>query len=418
MNLTPSFDTSLQDEEKRQALHRMKWIATGMLFIAAIIFAIARTQKGYWWGFVEAFAEASMVGAIADWFAVTALFRHPLGIPIWHTAIIPKQKNRIGASLGNFVSRYFLNPELVRSKIQGFNLAEQIGRWLIHPLNLRLVLDKIVQGVPSFLEKMNDERIRRFLEQNVISELKKVEVSPKVGLFIKGMTDSEQLEPLLEHILAAAAKWIQGNEEEIKTFIKQYKPWYVPKIVYEKRLFDDLPEMLMEIVHDDSHPRRQDIMAALRSAASNLQTNPEWIRNGNELRDKILENEKVRAYIRDTWTTQKHKLAEDLRAPDSKIADALQRGARRLGVALIKDKETQAALNKNAEDLIVNIVAERGQTFADFIAETIEKWDADQMVERVELSIGRDLQFIRINGTIVGGLVGALLYVISHALGH
>jgi uncharacterized membrane-anchored protein YjiN (DUF445 family) len=410
---TLAFSHGKSDEEKRAALVKMKRIATAMLGGAAIIFLVTLTQHGFWWELLKAVAEASMVGAIADWFAVTALFRHPLGIPIPHTAIIPHNKKQIGNSLGNFIQKYFLNPELVRDKIKGVNMAEQVGKWLMHPHNTKQIIAKVVEGTPKLLARLNDEHIKSFIEQNVTSELKKVELAPKLGAFMENMTDSKQFEPLLEALLKNTADWILRNEDKMKGFIKEHKPWYIPKAVYEPKLFDALPKMLYDVFHDPEHPRRQDVMNVLRSMASNLQTNPEWVTNGNEIRDKILENETFRAYIRDIWTTQKQKLSDDIHSEDSRIAQAIDRGTRRLGIALLKDKDTQEALNRNIEDIVVNLVAQRGQEFAGFIAETLEKWDSDTMVERIELSVGRDLQFIRVNGTLVGGLVGGLLYLLT-----
>lgn len=408
-----AFSHGKSDEEKRASLHKMKRIASLMLVVATIVFLITTTQHGFWWSLLKAIAEASMVGAIADWFAVTALFRYPLGIPIPHTAIIPNSKAQIGNSLGNFIQKYFLNPELVREKIQGINIAEALGKWLMHPQNTKQIIQKIVEGAPKFLEKLNDEHIKNFIEQNVTSELKKMEPAPQIGKFLGNMTNSKQFEPLLETLLKNTADWVQKNEEKIKGFIREHKPWYIPKMVYEPKLFDELPKMLYDVLHDAEHPRRQDVMNVLRSMAINLQENPEWIENGNEIRDRLLENETFRAYVRDIWTTQKQNLSADLHNEDSRIAQAIERGARRLGVALLKDKETQKVLNRNVEDVIVNVVAQRGQEFAKFIAETLEKWDSDTMVERIELSVGRDLQYIRINGTIVGGLVGGLLFLVT-----
>lgn len=404
------------DEQKRLALQKMKRVATAMLVFATLLFVLASTQSGFWWGLLKAVAEASMVGAIADWFAVTALFRHPLGIPIPHTAIIPQNKNQIGNSLGNFVQKYFLNPELVREKIAGMNIAHKVGAWMVEPKNVDLLMDRLVAYVPQILHKLNDETIQAFLHKNISQELRKVQFSPILGKGLAHLITTKQFEPLLETLLKSVAEWIERNEENIANFIEQHKPWYVPKFMYEGKLFDELPKNLKEIFHDPNHPRREDVMKVLNSFASNLQHDERWIQNGNDIRDKVLDNDTLRSYISELWLKTKQRIGDDLKAEDSKIGEMLQNGTYRLGNALLKDQDTQKALNHNIEELTTNLVAERGQEFAKFIAETIEKWDSQTMVERIELSVGRDLQFIRINGTLVGGLVGGLLYLISITL--
>jgi uncharacterized membrane-anchored protein YjiN (DUF445 family) len=253
----------MTDQEKRLALQKMKRIASAMLVGATLLFLLAATQSGFWWGLLKAVSEAAMVGAIADWFAVTALFRHPLGIPIPHTAIIPHNKTQIGNSLGNFIQKYFLNPELVRDKIGAMNIAEKIGEWLVNPQNVQLVVDKIAAYVPQVLAKLNDTQIQQFLHQNVSAEIKKMQLAPVLGKSVQHLISTKQFEPLLDTLLKSVADWIERNEDNISNFIQEHKPWYIPKFMYEGKLFEELPKNLKEIFHDPNHPRREDVLKVL-----------------------------------------------------------------------------------------------------------------------------------------------------------
>lgn len=398
------------DDEKRQALRRMKRFATSMMLIAVVIFLYAYQQTGYVWGLIAAAAEASMIGGLADWFAVTALFRHPLGLPIPHTAIIHKQKDRIGGALGNFVYKHFLTPDLIRQKLAQLNPAEKIGAWLSEPANSQKALHAISQNLPTLLDRLNDDQVRRFVRENITNELMKVDLAPKIGRLLDALSETDRYNEVLDFLLLHTAQGLDRNKEKIEGWIDENLKWYKGLIL--KQFVKNVPGELLKIMEDDQHRFRTQLGIALRALADDLQENPEWQLKIADLKQQVLQHEVVREYMENIWSTLKASIREDLSRPDSRIQQRLQDGSIRLGQAILRDTEIQATLNRNLDEMLTNLVVTRGEEVAVFIADTVRKWDAETMVDRVEINIGRDLQFVRINGTLIGGLIGALLYVI------
>ncbi len=410
MEPTP-FAPQPSDEEKRRQLIYMKRIATGLLGVSAVVFLIAHQQSGFGWGLVRAISEASMVGGLADWFAVTALFRHPMGIPIPHTAIISKNKDRIGAALGNFVYKHFLTPELIKTKLTNLNLGERIGEWLANPEKTRSVLEALTTGVTNLLDRLNDDDIRAFIRQNISDELLKTDLAPRLGRMIDGLMDSDRFRDLLDFLLLNTAQGLDRNKEKIEQWMDDNLNWV--QRTFLKQVVRRTPGELLHILDDQEHRFRKLVYAGVQDMADNLQENPEWHLKLTDIKQQILQREEVRAYLGDIWTTLKIRIQTDLTKDDSQIKFRLQQGAASLGEAMLRDEAVRNAINRNVEQIITEIVTTRGSEVAIFISDTVRKWDAQTMVDRVEINIGRDLQFVRINGTIVGGLVGALLFLIT-----
>jgi len=400
------------DEEKRRQLINMKRMATGLLIVSAVIFVIALNQSGYWWGLVKAIAEASMVGGLADWFAVTALFRHPMGLPIPHTAIISKNKDRIGSALGNFVYKHFLTPALIQSKLTQLNLGQKIGEWLSDGEKTRNVLQALTSGIPNLLDRLNDDHIRAFIHQNVTEELLKTDLAPRLGRLMESMMDSDRFKDLLDFLLMNTAEGLDRNKEKIELWMDENLNWV--QRTFLKQVVRRTPGELLHILDDPQHRFRKLIFSGVKDMAVNLQENPEWQLKLSDIKQQLLEREEIRTYLGEIWTTLKSRIKEDLTKDDSQIRLRLQQGAVSLGEAMLRDEDVRTSINRNVEQLITEIVTTRGSEVAVFISETVRKWDAQTMVDRVEINIGRDLQFVRINGTIVGGMVGAILYLLTH----
>jgi uncharacterized membrane-anchored protein YjiN (DUF445 family) len=422
-DLPPALRITADDEIKRQRLASMKRIATGMLVVVAALFVVSRLLESRypWLSWVRAFAEAAMVGGIADWFAVTALFRHPMGIPIPHTAIVPARKDRIGTALGNFVQRNFLQREVVADKLAAMKLGERAARWLAEPENSRRLARHVATGLAGAVNVLRDEDVQAVADKAVVRRLRTVQVAPLLARGFEVLTAGGRHQSLLDDALRLAARFIAENDDAIRDRIKQESPWWVPGLVENKlhdRIVTGVENTLAAVAADPEHPLRVRYDEAVQRFVESLRTSPEVIAKAESLKLELLEHPAVGDFSREVWGDVKGRItryAERLADVEQAEPDAIERWVNGLGKTVLADPALTAKVDQWVLELVTYAVEQaRGEVSA-LIATTVAQWDANATSRKIELQIGRDLQFIRINGTLVGGLVGLLLHALAAA---
>ncbi len=409
------------DEIKRVRLVKMKRVATAMLVAVALLYVLARLYESQypWVGYIRAFAEAAMVGGIADWFAVTALFRHPLGIPIPHTAIVASRKDRIGTALGNFVQRNFLTREVVASKLAGMKLGDRAAAWLARPENSRRLARHVARGLHGAVSVMRDDDVQTLVDRGIVSRLRTLQVSPLLARVFELFTAGGRHQTLLDDALRLAARFLEENEDVIRERIRAESPWWVPGAVEDKlgdRVVSGVEKTLIAVAADPSHPLRVRYDEAVDRFVLSLRENPVVIAKAEQLKLELLAHPAVNDFSRSVWDDVKTRLAgyaERLADEVEAEPDQVERWLTGLGQKVLADPELAAKVNGWVVELVTYAVEQAREEVAKLIAATVGAWDADATSRKIELQIGRDLQFIRINGTLVGGMVGVLLHVIA-----
>ena len=412
------------DQLQRARLRGMQWLAAGLLLLAALVFAIARSQRGGHpaWGYVEAFAEAAMVGAIADWFAVVALFRHPLGIPLWHTAIIPNSKAQIGRSLGAFVENHFITEQGIAERIAQADPAARLGAWLDDETHARQ-LGMASAGIGRQLLAMADhEQLGNLLRRQASGYLEQLNVSDVAADCIDALIADGKPQELLDFLLDRSAAYLDDERHHaaIGDFVLgafQIENALVKKAVkaYEPRMIASLQKFALAVRLDPAHPLRQRIAGWIADSALHLKGDPHWQDTVRRYQLQLVASDTVQAMLGELWQHISTRVQADLHADQPVLAQAIASVARNTGKVLGTDERARAWLNGAIVAGSATLVRRyRGEVGA-FIAGRLDLWSKEEMSERIELAIGRDLQFIRINGTVVGGLAGLLIYSVSQA---
>ena len=399
----------------------MKVVATGMLLVMAAIFLIADAFDNRYpgLGFVKAFAEAAMVGGLADWFAVTALFRHPLGLPIPHTAIIPRNKDRIGDTLAQFLQDNFLTPSVVARRMGKVDVAGAIGRFLANPPGEGRLREGASRLVADILEALDQERLGGMIKGAVASRMKSLEVSPLLGQTLDSAISTERHVPMLDGIITWAGRTLDSNEDVIRNMVHQRAGWIMRLAGLDERLadaiVDGLRRLTIDMAVDPHHPLRTKAEEGLASLAISLQSDPETRAKVEELKNEIIANKAVTDWIDGLWEKTRISLLAAARDPDATMAGKFGEAIRQLGQTLQEDPRLKHTINQFARRAVVGAVASYGTSIVGLVSDTIRGWDAGTVTARLEGAVGRDLQYIRINGTLVGGLVGMLIHTVEVA---
>ncbi len=417
LRLTPD------DEIRRVRLASMKRTASLMLVAVAVVFVVTRIYESTypWLGWLRAFAEAAMVGGIADWFAVTALFRHPLGIPIPHTAIVPSRKDRIGTALGNFVQRNFLTREVIQTKLGAMHLGERAASWLAQPEHSHRLATHVARGLSGAVNVLKDEDVQELAERAIISRLRVMQVAPGLARVFELLTSGGRHQVLLDDALRLAARFVEENEAMIRDRIRQESPWWVPGAVEDKlgdKIVKGVERTLVAVSGDPDHPLRQRYDEAVDRFVISLRNDPEVILKAEQMKLELLSHPAVNDFSRDVWSDVKGRITgyADRMATDAQTEpDQIERWLSGVGQRVMEDPALSAKVDGWVVEIVGYAVEQAREEVAKLIASTVEAWDADATSRKIELQIGRDLQFIRINGTIVGGLVGVILYAIGLA---
>ncbi|NCF61431.1 MAG: DUF445 family protein [Gammaproteobacteria bacterium] len=394
----------------------MKRLPLLLLALMAVLFAVTLERPEAWAGWLHAFAEAGMVGAFADWFAVVALFRHPMGIPIPHTAIIPKRKDEIGENLASFVAEHFLHPDVVRVKLESANLAKNTAQWLKSPRGQERVQDLSIRLVNWMLGALHEDRVRQFIGRLGSRQLAQLNLAPLLGRTVDWLVQDGRHQEILTQSLRFALVMLHDNREVIRGSVQQESPWWMPGFVDDKivvQMLDRIETLLLEMSLDPDHVMRGKFNRWMLRWADDLQHSPEYQRWGEQLKESMLENSGLQDYLYRLWTDLVSGLEDDLNNPDSQFRAQLNNLVAGLADEMDRDEEMQSWVNAWLVEAAVSVVDENRHAIASLISDTVKSWDAAETSGRIEAAIGRDLQFIRINGTLVGGLVGLVIHAVT-----
>ena len=409
-----------RDQARRARLRRNRLLATALLVMMAVLYVVTYLvpEPAIWVRVVRAAAEAGVVGGLADWFAVTALFRHPLGLPIPHTAIVPKNKDRIGATLRGFVEQNFLTREILLRKLREAGLAERFAAWLAAPETAPLMADWLTRLAPQILAGIEKSEILRMLARTAGERLGAVDLAPLLSRLADVLMRSGAADALIEAVATRGTTWLDENDTRIQAIVEAKSRWWVPKAINRriaKAVIDGLSEVLGELNVPDSG-RRRALERELRDFIRDLAASPEWRERIEAARDRVLAHPRLRAWIERLWHDLSGALLRDLESPSPKTRAALARAIRAFARFLATDATIMMHVNAAIERLALTVVLRRHQ-IAGVIEEVVRRWDAATITARLELVVGSDLQYIRMNGTLVGAGVGALIFGASRLAG-
>ncbi|NML94688.1 DUF445 domain-containing protein [Novosphingobium olei] len=401
----------------------MRLLATGLLVAMAGLFLLSRQlvplHPG--WGYLRAFAEAAMVGGLADWFAVTALFRRPLGLPIPHTAIIPENKDRIADTMAAFLRDNFLTSQVVARRLQTLDAARLAGQFLANPRGSESRLrDGATSLLADVLESLDQEKLGGLAKGAVRTQFERLDLAPLLGQMLGAMVADGRHMPLVESGIRKAAHILEANEEMIRAMIHERANALMRFARLDERLantiLDGLYKLLAETVVIPDHPLRVKIEEGLQQLAHDLVHDPEMRARVERMKGEILANPAFAAWLDALWERARARLLRAVREPDGALSGQLGTSVAELGRALQHDPRLQHLVNRFARRTLVGVATRYGSQIVRLVSETVRRWDARTVTDRIEGAVGRDLQFIRINGTLVGGLVGVAIHAIDVAL--
>jgi uncharacterized membrane-anchored protein YjiN (DUF445 family) len=407
--------------EREAELRQMRIIATGLLCFMVVLFVIGNhletTLKGHW-GFLRAFAEAGMVGGLADWFAVTALFRHPLGIPIPHTAIIPRNKERIGRTLANFLRGNFLTSKVVARRVKRMDVAGAMGRFLASPAGgegrMRMGASRLMGDVVAALD---DERLGNVAKDALRGQLEKLDIAPLLGQMLQAMIKERRHLLVLDGVIKWAAKTLEANEDIIRAMVEERAGSIMRWTGLDDRLsnaiLNGLHKLLAEMAADPDHPLRAKGEEGLAALADGLRTDKDLQAKVNHWKGEVLANPAIGKWIDSIWQQGRKGLLKAARNPDAAMAGKFGEALIQLGASLQEDAKLKGQINRFARRAIVGTTENYGDNIVALVSDTIANWDASTITDRVENAVGSDLQFIRINGTLVGGLAGIVIHTVG-----
>lgn len=408
------------EEAKRRGLRRMKAVALGFLVGAAVVFLLASwAEKAGWpgWvGYVRAAAEAGMVGALADWFAVTALFRYPLGIKIPHTAIIPNRKRQLGDSLGEFVGTHFLAPDVVRDKVRRVGVAGSLGGWLARPDNAERVTAELANVLRGAVTVLRDEDVQAVMEQAVGNRIIDKEWGPPLGAILGQVVTDGAHHKLVDLVSDRSYEWVRDNHETVLRVVSDRAPTWSPKFVDElvaDKVYGEVLSFAWAVKVDVNHPMRLALDRFLTEFAADLRDDPDTIARAEQVKLQVIEHPEVQKLIGAAWATGKDMLLAATEDPSSELRQRVRQALCRLGERLASGDSLATKVDTWIEDAAAHVVTNYSRELTTLITDTVERWDPQETSRRIELQVGRDLQFIRINGTVVGALAGLVIHTVA-----
>jgi uncharacterized membrane-anchored protein YjiN (DUF445 family) len=403
------------DERRRRGLRRMRTLAVALLLLAAVVYLLTLGRDGLL-GFVNAGAEASMVGAIADWFAVTALFKHPLGVPVPHTALIPRRKDELGRSLEEFVGENFLQETIIRERIAAAELSRRVGDWVSVEDNARRVVDEAAAVLHIGLGKVRDKDLLALIEEALLPRFRAEPVSPVAGSLLQEIVRDGAHHGLVDLALEEAQRWLTQNEETFVEILAERAPWWSPSAINDRvthRIHLEVVEWVEEIRRDPYHHAREALDSALSQLAEDLLHDQPTQDRMERLKERVLSHPQLVVTATSLWDAFRRALMESLEDRDGPLLARARIELLAFGARLQEDAPLRERLDTYAADVGVFAVTRYGDELTAVITHTVNRWDGKEAARKIELHVGRDLQFIRINGTIVGGLVGVLIHTVS-----
>ena len=415
MSTITAAEPSAADLARQGGLRRMRAVALSLLLLAAVVYLGTLDRTGAL-GFVNAAAEAAMVGAVADWFAVTALFRHPLGLPIPHTAIIPNRKDALGQSLQEFVTEHFLTEEVVRARVAGADVSRRTGRWLTDERHAAVVVGESARLLRAALHRLRDEDVTQFVEGALLPRLVEEPISPVAGHLLGSVVDDGAHHGLVELVLVEAHGWLADNRETVGRVVGSRAPWWSPQWVDDKvidRIHAEVLAWLVDVRDHPNHPARRALDDLLGQLALDLQHDPDTMARAEALKARVLAHPDIGRTVTAIWGAVRQALLAAVDEPDGLLRRRATLALTDFGQRLLDDHRLRERLDGYACDAAAYVVRTYGGEIAAVISDTVNRWEGKEAAARIELHVGRDLQFIRINGTVVGGLVGLAIHTVT-----
>lgn len=411
----------MNDEAKRIQLRKYKAFATGLFVLMAIIFIVMtilqKTSDSHWIGYVRAFSEAAMVGALADWFAVTALFRHPLGLPIPHTNLIENSKQRLGDNLGSFVVNNFLSPQNIRPYIQKLKISNFVGEWLAKEKNQGILIQNLSDIVLDILNKLDDSTVSHFISKKVSEMTDDIKLNKIIGNGIHYLLEKNDHQRIITNLSRQIKDYVLENDEMIQKRVSEGSYSFIPKFVDNKiaeKIASGLSDFFKEIEEDPEHEIRALITKKIHEFSVDLKEDPKWNEEFQNIKNDLLKNEKLEEYSNDIWVSIKKTLIKELQEEQSALKNYLSKNLDEFSQNLKTDENLQNKIDHWVRVTAYKYILKNTHQFGNLISSTVGNWKGKELSEKLELEVGKDLQFIRVNGTLVGGLVGLIIYTIAH----
>jgi uncharacterized membrane-anchored protein YjiN (DUF445 family) len=409
------------DSREPPGLVRMRRLATGLLLLMTVVFIVTHVwapDDAVWlevWGYIRAFAEAAMVGGLADWFAVSALFRRPLGLPIPHTAVIPRNQARIADAVGRFLADNFLKAELVAERVKDKDLSEGLGKWLADPQQSGALAAELVSAVPTLLDTLDDDTVSDFLRQQAAEAADGARVAPAFGSVLEALAEQGRHQAILDALLRHGYRLLEENEYMIRQRVRERSGWLMRFVSADRKVADTVIDAVADLLHDvaivPDHPLREKLNEFVLKFATDLRDDPAlqqriagWLR-------EAAAHPTVAGAVEAGWAEFKASLRRDCASPTGRLRGWLEGALVNLGAGLLREPKVREALNARVRALLVDLADRHGADVASLVSETIRSWDTRTIVSKLEANVGQDLQFIRLNGTVIGGLVGLLLHL-------
>ncbi|MFE9306194.1 DUF445 domain-containing protein [Streptomyces sp. NPDC088353] len=412
------------DEERRRGVRRMKLTATGLLLFVAVVYVLAKWGEnagaGTWTAYVAAAAEAGMVGALADWFAVTALFRHPLGLPIPHTAIIPTKKDQLGISLGEFVGENFLSEDVVRQRLRAVGIGSRLGAWLAQPEHADRVTAELATALRGALTVLRDSDIQAVVGEAITRRANTQEIAPGIGKLLEKVVADGGHKRAVDLVVSRAHDWLVLHSDSVMDAVQGGAPGWTPRFVDRKvgeRVYKELLRFITEMRDMPSHPARGALDRFLTDFASDLQSDTDTRARIERLKGEVLRRGEVQDLIASAWTAVRSMIVAAAEDERSELRLRVRASLLSLGARMAEDSKTQGKVDSWVEGAAVYVVTTYRNEITSLITDTVAGWDAEHTTRKIEAHIGRDLQFIRINGTVVGSLAGVVIYAVTRAMG-
>ena len=402
-------------DDRRAGLRRMRFLATALLVLMLVLFIAtsAGERRWPWLAYLRAFAEAGMIGACADWFAVVALFRHPLGLPIPHTAIVPNSKERIGLAIGRFMANNFLSPRVLADRIREVDFSGWVARWILQGGNARNVAQRATHTLQQALRALPRDDFNALLSQAVRRGIEAVPAALLASRLLSLLWAHGEMQTVIEHVLDQASQALAKNREAIRLKVSKQTWRLIPKWI-DGILADKIIAGLVRILdemREPNHPWRVELATTVARLIDELATDPAMTAKGEEIKTRLLSNPEVTGRMDALWVAIEEHLDDS--ATQARLTELVEQLLLAIGERLLNDERIRGGVNRWLRVAVLRMVAPRRAEIAGFIRKVVENWDTRTLVDRVELQVGRDLQYIRINGTLVGGLVGLLIFTIA-----
>lgn len=410
----------MNDEEKKIQLRKYKTFATGLFVLMAVIFVVMtileKKNPAHWIGYIRAFSEAAMVGALADWFAVTALFNYPLGLKIPHTNLIENSKERIGDNLGNFVVSNFLSPQNIRPYIQKLKISHFVGDWLSQQRNQENLVKEFSHIVLDILNKLDDSAVITFIGNKAKEMSDDLEINRIIGNGIEYVLDKNDHQRVITNLSKQIKDYVLQHQEIVKDRVKKESYFLIPKFVDDtiaEKITNGLSTFFEEVENDQNHSLRTEITQKLYAFSHEIQTEEKWAEEFRGIKNDFLKEDKLHQYSKDIWNSIRKSLSEELEEENSALKNYIKKNLSELSENLKNDEKFQNKIDHWVRVTAYKYILKNTHQASNLISSTVGNWQGKELSEKLELEVGKDLQFIRINGTLVGGLVGLIIYTVS-----